>query len=390
MLNRSILAACTAAASLAMMGGVALAQDKDPVKIAALYNLTGGMSSIDAPALNGAKLRAKQINEAGGVLDGRMIEILAIDTQTDQVEAAKGAQKALSEDVIAGIGYGDTTYTMAAAPLFNGKGVPFVTSGATHPMLPHWVGECMFMTAFGDDDQSYAIADYAIDTLGAKKIAVWTDQSMDFTKGLSRYFKERVEARGGEVAGEDSFMMGDTDFSAQIARLQNMDPKPDAVFISAVPSEAGLTVKQLREAGVTMPIISGDGFDTELVATVPGADLANDVYFSSHTYRADDRPIVTDYIKAYNAEYGRDPENAFSPLGYDAVTLVVEAIKRAGSAEPGDVCNAMKDTQGVEGVTGEISYARDNMVPPKDVAIIGVKNAEFTLLETWKPDMAAQ
>lgn len=384
-MNRTIMAACAAAAALAMTGGAALAQDKDPVKIAALYNLTGGMSSIDAPALNGAKLKAKQVNEAGGVLDGRMIEIIAIDTQTNQQEAAKGAQKALSEDVIAGIGYGDTTFTMAAAPLFNSKGIPFITSGATHPMLPQWVGECMFMTAFGDDDQSYAIADYAMDKLGAKTVAVWTDQSMDFTKGLSKFFKERFTERGGKVVGEDSFMMGDTDFSAQIARLQNMNPMPDAVFISAVPSEAGLSVKQIREAGIDIPIVSGDGFDTELVATVPGPELANEVYFSSHTYRADTRPIVTDYIAAYNEEYGHDPENAFSPLGYDAVTLVVDAIERAGSAEPGAVCNALKETRGVEGVTGEIGYTRENMVPPKDVAIIGVKNAEFELLETWSP-----
>lgn len=385
MMNRRSMTAFAAAASLAMTAGVGLAQEKEAVKIAALYNLTGGMSSIDAPALNGAKLKASQVNAAGGVLDGRMIEIIAIDTQTDQQEAAKGAQKALSRDVTAGIGYGDTTFTMAAAPLFNSNGVPFVTSGATHPMLPQWVGKCMFMTAFGDDDQSYAIADYAMDELGARKMAVWTDQSMDFTKGLSKFFKERFTARGGEIVGEGSFMMGDTDFSAQIARLQNMEPKPDAVFISAVPSEAGLSIKQIREAGIDIPIVSGDGFDTELVATVPGPELADDVYFSSHTYRADDRPIVTDFIAAYNAEYGRDPENAFSPLGYDAVTLVVDAIKRAGSAEPGAVCDALKETRGVEGVTGEIGYTRESMVPPKNVAIIGVQDAKFELLETWEP-----
>lgn len=389
MLNRTILAACAAVAATALAAGGAVAQDKDPVRIAALYNLTGGMSSIDAPALNGAKLKAKQVNEAGGVLDGRMIEIIGIDTQTDQQEAAKGAQRALSDDVAAGIGYGDTTFVMAAAPMFMQEDIPFVTSGATHPMLPAWVGECMFMTAFGDDDQSYAIADYAMDDLGAKRVAVWTDQSMDFTKALSKFFKERVQERGGEIAGEDSFMMGDTDFSAQIARLQDMEPQPDAVFISAIPSEAGISVKQIREAGITMPIVSGDGFDTELVATVPGPELANDVYFSSHTYRADDRPVVTNYVTSYEEEYGRPPENSFSPLGYDAVGLIVNAIETAGSAEPQAICDALKQTRGYEGVTGEIGYTRKSMVPPKNIAIIGVNDGKFTLLETWTPDMAA-
>ncbi|MCK5722837.1 MAG: ABC transporter substrate-binding protein, partial [Gammaproteobacteria bacterium] len=133
----------------------------DPIKLGALYNLTGGMSSIDAPSLNGAKLKAKLINESGGLLGGRMLEVIGIDTKTDQKATATGAKKALSKGVVAGLGYGDTTFVMASAPLFQAKGIPFVTSGATHPELPKWVGDCMFMTPFGDDDQSFAIADYA-------------------------------------------------------------------------------------------------------------------------------------------------------------------------------------------------------------------------------------
>ncbi len=290
----------------------------DTIKIGALYNLTGGMSSIDAPALNGAKLQAKLINDQGGLL-GKQLEVIGIDTKTDQKAAATGAKKALSQGVVAGIGYGDTTFVMAAAPAFQQKGVPFVTSGATHPMLPRWVGDYMFMTPFGDDDQSYAIADYSVKKLGIKNVVVWTDNSMDFTKALSKFYKQRVKELGVNIVLEDFFMMNDKDFSAQIARLKNADPKADAVFISAIPNEAGLTVKQIREAGLTLPIVSGDGLDTELVTTVPGDKLANDVYFSTHTYREDNRPEELAFVKAYEKEYGRPPENAFAALGYDAV-----------------------------------------------------------------------
>ena len=212
---------------------------QDTIKIGALYNLTGGMSSIDAPALNGAKLKAKLINEQGGLLGGKKLEIIGIDTKTDQKAAATGAKKALAEGVVAGIGYGDTTFVMAAAPLFQQKGVPFVTSGATHPMLPRWVGDYMFMTPFGDDDQSFAIADYSVNKLGVKNVVVWTDNSMDFTKALSKFYKQRVQELGANIVLEDFFMMGDKDFSAQIARLKNTSPKADAVFISAIPNEAG-------------------------------------------------------------------------------------------------------------------------------------------------------
>lgn len=372
----------TALAVLGLLSAPSLAEE--PIKIGALYNVTGGMSSLDGPSLRGAELAAKQINADGGLL-GRPIEIIAIDTRTDQQETAKAAQRVLSDDIVAGIGMSDTTFVMAAAPLFQEESIPFVTSGATHPELPAWVGDHMFMTPFGDDDQSYAIADYAYDTLGMRNVAVWTDQSMDFTKALSKFFIERFEERGGTISLQDSFMIGDTDFSAQIARLKDMDPAPDAVFISAIPTEAGLSVKQIREAGMSLPIVSGDGFDTDLVSTTPGPELANDVYFSTHTYRADDRPEVLAFVKAYKEEYGVDPENAFAPLGYDALMLVANAIERAGSAEPGDIRDALQVTMGYPAVTGEISYTRPSMVPPKPISIISVHNGDFKVETIWRP-----
>jgi len=360
------------------------AMGADTIKLGALYNLTGGMSSIDAPALNGAKLQAKLINEQGGVL-GKKIEVIGIDTKTDQKAAATGAKKALSMGVIAGLGYGDTTFVMAAAPLFQQKGVPFVTSGATHPMLPEWVGDYMFMVPFGDDDQSFAIADYSVKKLGTKNVVVWTDNSMDFTKALSKFYKQRLKELGANVVLEDFFMMGDKDYSAQIARLKNASPKPDAVFISAIPNEAGLTVKQIREAGLSLPIVSGDGFDTELVTTVPGDKLANDVYFSTHTYREDNRPEVTAFIQAYETEYGRPPENAFAALGFDAVGLIADAIKRAGTTEGKELREALAGTKGFKAVTGEISYTRPSGVPRKGVSIISVHSGKYKVEEIWFP-----
>jgi len=382
MLKKGLLLLTLLAFSLAF---VAPAAAGDPIKLGALYNLTGGMSSIDAPALNGAKLQAKLINQAGGLLGGRQLEVIGIDTKTDQKAAATGAKKALSMGVVAGLGYGDTTFVMAAAPLFQKKGVPFVTSGATHPMLPKWVGDYMFMVPFGDDDQSFAIADFTVKKLGAKNIAVWTDNSMDFTKALSKFYKQRIQELGGKIVLEHFFMMGDKDFSAQIARLKNTKPKPDAVFISAIPNEAGLSVKQIREAGLTLPIVSGDGFDTELVTTVPGPKLANDVYFSTHTYREDNRPEVVAFVTAYEKEYGRPPENAFAALGFDAVGLIADAIKRAGSTDGKALRDALAATKGYKAVTGEITYSRPSGVPLKGVSIISVHNGKYKVEEVWMP-----
>ncbi len=371
------------AVMMLILGLAVTAQANEPIKIGALYNLTGGMSSIDAPSLNGAKLQAKLINEAGGLLGGRQIEIIGVDTKTDQKDSAIGAKKVLSEGIVAGIGYSDPAFVLPSAPLFQKKGIPFVTSGATLPTLPAMIGDCMFMTPFGDDDQSFAIADFAVNTLGVKKIAVWTDNSMDFTKTMSKFFKQRAKENGAEIVLEDFFMMGDKDFSAQIARLKGAGA--DAVFIASIPNEAGLTVKQIREAGLNLPIISGDGFDTELVSTVPGEKLANEVYFSTHTYREDTRPEVLAFIDAYTKEYGHGPENAFAALGFDSIGLVADAITRAGSAEPAEIKKALAATKGYKAVTGAITYSRPSGVPVKGVSIISVKGGKYKVENVWFP-----
>lgn len=359
---------------------------QEPIKIAALYNISsGGLASLDGPSLNGVLLKAKMINDAGGLLDGRMIDVTAIDTKNDTREAATAAQRAVAiEGLTAGIGHSDTTFALASAPLFQSAGIPFVTSGATSPDLPAMVGSEMFLTPFGDDVQAYAMAEYAYDTLGLRNVAVWTDNAMDYTTGLSKYFKERFTELGGTIALEDVYMTSDQDFSALVARLQSADGI-DALFASSGPDTAGIIVKQVREAGLELPILAGDGFDTDLVMTVPGAAMANDIYFTTHAYVGLETGAADTFRKAYEAEYGNPPENAFAALGYDAMGLVADAISRAGSADPAAVTAALAETSGYEGVTGKIAYIDGSRVPSKPVAIMNVDGGEMSFVTTVTP-----
>ena len=363
------------ALAVAVLLAAAAAAAEPPIRIAALYNLTGGMAPIDGPALNGASLHVAEINRDGGLL-GRQVELAAFDTATDPAAARRAAVQAVADGAVAGIGYGDTTFVLAAAPVFQEHRLPFVTSGATHPELPARIGDHLFMAAFGDDDQSYAIAAHAFAELGLRRVVVWTDQSMDFTRTLSGFFRERFRALGGSIVATDDFRSGDTDFSGQIARLRAV-AHADGVFVAAVPAEAGLTVKQIREAGLSLPILSADGFDTELVASVPGPALATGIWFATHAFRESDRPAVTAFVAAYRARYGLPPESAFAALGYDAVGLLADAIRRAGSAAPARLRDALAATRGYPGVTGEIGYGRAGGVPAKPVAIIAVMDGTF-------------
>ena len=381
---KSRLSAAAVAAMMATMAYPSWAQE--PINIAALYNVSsGGLASLDVPSLNGVKLKAKMINEAGGLLDGRMIDISVIDTKNDTGETATAAKRAVSIDnLVAGIGQSDTTFALAAAPLFQSAGIPFVTSGATSPDLPAMVGNQMFLVPFGDDVQAHAMAEYAYNELGIKNVAMWTDNAMDYTTGLSKYFKERFTELGGKIAIEDSYMTTDQDFSAQVARLKATEGI-DGVFASSGPDTAGIIVKQIREAGLDVPIMAGDGFDTDLLTSVPGPKLANNVYFTTHAYVGLDTGPAQEFRQAYEKEYGNEPENAFAALGYDAMGLVADAIERAGSTEPAEVTKALAATDGYQAVTGAIAYHGGSQVPSKPVAIMHVENGVVKFQTTVTP-----
>lgn len=359
----------------------------EPIAIGALYGITGGMSSIDAPGANGMRLAAKEINAKGGVL-GRPIRLIVEDGKTDQTATANAMSRLIDvHKVVAVGGLNDTTFVLAAGPIAQRAKVPFVTAGATAPQIPDQVGDYMFMAPFGDDAQAFVAADYAYRTLKARSAWILTDQAYDFTKTLTRFFKQRWTENGGKVALEDQYRGGDTDFSAQITRLRAQRPAPDLLFVSAVPNEAGLIIKQIRQTGIRTPIVSGDGFDTPLIVSVPGSELADNIHFTTHAYvQADSpKPEVQAFIRAYRAEYGRNPENAFAALGYDTLNLIVDAIRRAGAADRAKIRDALAATRGFRGVTGTISYEGGRRVPKKSVTIIKVTRGKFSFAGELTP-----
>ena len=247
-----------------------------------LYNMTGAQASLDAPSANGAKLAAKEINAAGGVL-GKKIELVAFDGKTDAATIGNSAtQLAQTDKVVAMFGFSDSDMTMAAAPTAAKAGVVFVTSGATSPKLPDQVPDYLYLACFGDNVQAAAAAEYAVNTLKAKSVYLLIDKGMEYTLLLGKYFKERFVELGGKVVLEDNYQTGDKDFSAQITKLKGLKAKPDLLFISSGPDDVGTIVKQVRDAGITQPIMGGDGYDTPLLVEVAGAGAEN-VYFTTHS-----------------------------------------------------------------------------------------------------------
>jgi branched-chain amino acid transport system substrate-binding protein len=375
----ALLASACTALPAAQQGGA-------PIKIGAIYNLTGGMASLDVPSANGAKLAAKEINAAGGVL-GRPIDLVMYDGKTDPATIGNAATQLVESDKVkVMLGFSDSDMTLAAAPIAAKAGIPFVTSGATSPRLPDQVPTYLYLACFGDNVQAAAAAEFAFNDLNAKTAYLLVDKGMEYTLGLGKYFKERFTELGGQIVLEDTYQTGDQDFSAQITKLKGLATPPDIVFISAGPDDVGVVVKQFRDAGIDKPIVGGDGYDTPLLVQIagPGAD---NVYFTTHSLM--DPQLGTDQVKkfmaAYQAEYNTPPENAFAALGYDTVELIADAIKRAGSDDPQAILTALGQTKDFPGVTGSITYQPGSRIPQKGVTVIEVKDGKFTLAKEVVP-----
>jgi branched-chain amino acid transport system substrate-binding protein len=381
----------TFAAGVALLAGLSApgALAADTIKIGAPFNVTGGLSSLDAPALNGAKLKAKEINDAGGI-NGKQIELVVYDTKTDPTVIASTASQLINQDKVpVALGFTDSDSVLALGPIFQQAGVPFVTPGATSPKLPDQIGEFIFLACFGDNVQAAAGADFVKSKLNGANVYLLRDNSAEYTTLLAKYFDEAFTHNGGQIIGRDDYKSGDKSFTAQITKMKASAQKPDVVYVSAMPDDIGLIVKQMRQAGVTQPIVGGDGYDTPLLVQV-GGEASNDVYFTTHAYMAtDSTPAIQKFYTDYKTAYGTEPENAFAALGYDTLGLIADAIKRAGSEDPKAIRDAIAATQGYAGVTGTITFPPDVRVPAKSVAMIGVKDQKLFLAEEVTPSWIA-
>jgi branched-chain amino acid transport system substrate-binding protein len=355
----------------------------EPIRIGAVFSETGGLASIGAPGLAGMRLAAAEINANGGVL-GRRVTLVAADSRSRPAAAARAVRRLIDEErVVALGGLNDSTLALAAGPVAQRAGIPFVSAGATLPTLPRRIGDAFFMAAFGDDAQALAVADVARTDLRARSALILVDRGSDFTRALARFFRRRFVARGGTVLGQLSYAPGQRTFAHEMARIRAGRPA-EVLFFSALPSEAGRLTREARAAGLMQPILSGDGFDTPLVGRVAGK-LADNVYYATHVALDSAAPRVRQFVAAYRKRYRHSPENAFTALGYDTMRLLADAIRRSARTEPAAIRDALAATRGFAMVTGTISYAPGRRIPFKPVTIVRVQNGRAAFYRTVAP-----
>jgi branched-chain amino acid transport system substrate-binding protein len=356
-----------------------LAKAEQTIKIGVVTCLSGGLSTYGASSLQGAKLAADEINAAGGILN-RPLELVVDDNQSKAGETARIIRKFLSQDhVVAIVGDLTSSLTMEGAPLAQNAHIPLLTPTATNIAITS-TGNFIFRSCFTDPFIGRIIARFALDHLNARRAVVMTDIKQDYSVGVTEELKQYFGANGGQLLEEISFSSGDTDFRAQLTKLKA--DRPEVVFLPAYYPEVGLILRQARLLGVTVPFLGGDGWDSPALVRVAGKS-ADGCYYANHFSPDDTDPRVQQFVATYKERY-HSPPDALAALWYDGMRLVADSIQRAGSDSPEKIRDAIAQTKGFAGVTGNISLD-DQRNATKPGVIVAIQGGAIRMVERVMP-----
>ena len=354
--------------------------EAEPLKIAMLAAMSGDVKTFGEGTKRGVDMAVKEWNAKGGVL-GRPIEIIVGDTKCDAQEAANVGNKVITQDKVHYIvGAVCSSASIPISEIANPAGVVQISPPSTNPQVTiNEDGsnkEYIFRACFLDPFQGEVDASFAMTELGAQKSAVLYDVGNDYVKGLAEYYKASFEALGGEVPVFEAYVKEDTDFAALLTKVANAEV--DVLFLPDYYNKVNVIAKQAQDKGITATLLGADGWDS------PDLDLeaVDGAYFSNHYSVYDPRPLVQDFVAAFEAEYDMTPDFT-GVLAYDATNVLLEAIEKAGVDDPAVVRDELAAIE-FEGVAGQIKF--DAVGDPiKKAAISQVKDGVIEFVKFVAP-----
>lgn len=359
--------------------------DDSEIRIGHFASLQGDNATFGQQTDKGMQLAADEINAAGGVL-GKKIKLITEDTRSVAQDAGMAAEKLIgSDDVHVLVGEVASSLSLVAAPIAEREGVPMVSPASTNPKVTvnadGSVKKNIFRICFIDPFQGKVMAKFATEHLKAKKVAVLTDNASDYSVGLANNFKETFTAMGGEIVEEQAYEAKQVDFKSQLTAIKNAEPQ--AIFIPGYYNEVSLIAEQARALGITVPLLGGDGWDSPELTKGKFAQALEGSFFSNHYSVEDTAAKVQDFKNKYSAKYGEDP-GAMSALGYDALYIIADAIKRAGKVDRAAISKALAETKGFVGVTGTTTINAEHNAD-KPAVVLQIKGGKFTYFSTVSP-----
>ena len=287
-----------------LLAGCGKSADVNSIKIGLLNEMTGGNATFGTSSANGAKMAFKEINAKGGVLGKQILAVIA-DNKSEPSESANAMTKLATQDgVLAVTGVFASSNAIAASSVAEATKTPFLAVGATNPKVTvdektKKVKDYTFRVCFIDPFQGTVGANFVLNTLKVKKAVILVDNSSDYSKGLSAFFREAFTKGGGSILTEEAYLQKDQDFKAVLTKVKALNA--EVIYVPGYYEEVGKIVKQAREMGITAPIVGGDGWDSPKLVELGGAPALNNTYFTNHYSVEDSSPAS----KAFVDHFGR-------------------------------------------------------------------------------------
>jgi branched-chain amino acid transport system substrate-binding protein len=363
------------------------AADNDKIIIGGAMCATGIQAPLDAPAMEGIEVAIAEINANGGI-NGKMLEFRNMDAKSDSATAAEVAKQLIDQGAVAIITASDYDFGGPAARAAQEAGIVGISPSASSPLFGSaMLGDKQFTLSMWNTTMGAVIAEKAYVKDGLHTAYVITDDFIDYTKSLSRYFVECFTRLGGVVLREDIFSQGKVDTAALIAHYKALPEEPDFIYISSYMPDLGTIIKEMRTAGIDKPIYGGDAYDDPALFDLLGPDFGNNVIWDSHSYNSEEAvPGFTEYNAAYKKLFGRDVDAPWSMAGYDVVMVLAEAMREVGT--DGAKMAKYMEEHTFDLLTGTLDWsdAASGHEPNKAAAVIELVNGKPVFIEWVVPD----
>ena len=348
------------------------------IKIGHVGPLTGGIAHLGKDNENGARLAIDEANAAKIKIDGKDAKFVMVaeDDQADPKVGTTVAQKLVDAKVAGVVGHLNSGTTIPASAIYNAAGIPVITGSATNPKLTEQGFKVVFRTVGRDDQQGPAIASYLAATKKPKLVAV-IDDATSYGEGIANEVEKTLKAANIKVLPREKGTDKTTDWKAVLTKVKGKNA--DAVFYGGMDATGGPLLKQGRELGIKAVFSFGDGACTDDMTKLAGA-AADGLLCSQAGLPA----LAADkkFLDAYKKKFNVDPI-LYAPFTYDGANLLIEAMKKANSADPAKYLPELAKSD-FKGATGKIAFDEKGDRKDAEMTIFTMKDGKLAPIAVIK------
>jgi len=355
----------------------AVPADGVEVKIGHVAPLTGPIAHLGKDNENGARLALEEINKAGLTIDGKKVILTLVpeDDAEDPKTATQVAQKLVDAKVVGVVGHLNSGTSIPASKIYSDAGITQISPSSTNPDYTKQGFKTTYRLVATDAQQGPALGNYVANTLKAKTVAI-IDDSTQYGKGLADEFEKTVKAAGLKVVTREASNNKATDFKAILTKVKGS--KPDVIMYGGMDATGGPLAKQATELGIKAKIVGGDGMCTEKLIELAGEAVVN-VTCSEAGKALSKMAQGADFQKRYKERFNSDVQ-IYAPFTYDAVYVLVDAMKRANSTDRAKILVAMPDTK-MNGLIGNIAFDNKGDMQEGVITLYDFKDKKKTVLD---------